>query len=169
MRWLAPVVGAMAIGLLVVARELSLFWLKEQGTPLARGLVAAAGGLVAGFVLYLFLFIPDDRAVRARIASGYPATSGTLFLTVIAGFMGCVFTCGVFGAAVAFRAVPAAWDNNPGWLAAFAVGGLSMAWVGRRREKRRLRKQRHLLGLCPACAYDLRATLRRCPECGTSA
>jgi predicted amidophosphoribosyltransferase len=37
-----------------------------------------------------------------------------------------------------------------------------LAWR-RAREKRR----RWRLGLCPECAYDLRGSAERCPECGT--
>ena len=61
----------------------------------------------------------------------------------------------------------------PFWSLALLAGALPLAWATSRglahlRGRRRLRR-----GLCPTCAYDLRATpdqtgtlLDRCPECG---
>ena len=51
------------------------------------------------------------------------------------------------------------------WLAAMIFGIPPVAWLvaSRRRRKR----DRSALGLCPACGYDLRATPGQCPECGT--
>ena len=55
----------------------------------------------------------------------------------------------------------------PFW-AIVATFGLPVAlWcVGWRRRQKR---NRVALGLCPDCGYDLRATPHRCPECGAGA
>jgi len=53
----------------------------------------------------------------------------------------------------------------PYWSLVLLTAARPAAWYARRR--RRLRPR--LLGLCPACGYDLRATPGRCPECGTVA
>ena len=52
----------------------------------------------------------------------------------------------------------------PHWLVALAGAIAPVAWLRRARWRRRIAK-----GLCPKCGYDLRATLDRCPECGTPA
>jgi hypothetical protein len=46
------------------------------------------------------------------------------------------------------------------YICAFAVAMIVMRWNNRKIGRRRL-------GLCTRCGYDLRATLERCPECGT--
>lgn len=53
----------------------------------------------------------------------------------------------------------------PYWLLAILTSALPAWWLLRRSRERRVR----LLGLCPGCGYDLRASPGRCPECGTLA
>ena len=51
----------------------------------------------------------------------------------------------------------------PHWFIAATSAGVFLltVWPDWRAHRRRKR------GLCPVCGYDLRATLERCPECGT--
>jgi hypothetical protein len=53
---------------------------------------------------------------------------------------------------------------GPYWLIALASAILPMTALTRRRPL--LRRKRGMLGLCPACGYDLRFSTERCPECG---
>jgi hypothetical protein len=70
-----------------------------------------------------------------------------------------------FGAG-AYGSHPGGWTAMPLWLvavvAAAPTAARTLMW-----KRRRLRKPPG--GLCLRCGYDLRATLGRCPECGTVA
>jgi hypothetical protein len=52
----------------------------------------------------------------------------------------------------------------PLWSVALLTGLLPTLWII---DARRGRRPRRHTGLCANCAYDLRASTDRCPECGT--
>jgi hypothetical protein len=57
----------------------------------------------------------------------------------------------------------------PHWLLLPMIAAtlLLPAAMGRNQFRRWLRRKLSAAGLCADCAYDLRATADRCPECGT--
>ena len=52
----------------------------------------------------------------------------------------------------------------PYWAVVLTAAAMPALWLGRRVRAR----GRVGPGCCPACGYDLRATRRRCPECGAA-
>jgi hypothetical protein len=66
--------------------------------------------------------------------------------------------------------LPRTWRSVwiPFWLVALVTAILPTRWFILRRRNQR-RRHRMLMGLCPTCSYDLRATPGRCPECGAVA
>ena len=52
----------------------------------------------------------------------------------------------------------------PHWFPATLAAVGPLVWLYRRLRIRRRLQRNH----CPSCAYDLRATPGRCPECGTT-
>jgi hypothetical protein len=51
----------------------------------------------------------------------------------------------------------------PDWMLLVATAYLPLRWLATRTLQERD------AGCCPVCGYDVRATLDRCPECGTPA
>ena len=55
--------------------------------------------------------------------------------------------------------------NNPG--AKLLFGGLAFAMLTAFLVDSRLNRPKPPKGICRSCGYDLRASKKRCPECGT--
>jgi hypothetical protein len=53
------------------------------------------------------------------------------------------------------------------WIGTTFCAGLLGAYLLLRRRTEKQKQNRIRSGLCPKCAYDLRANKDRCPECGT--
>lgn len=58
------------------------------------------------------------------------------------------------------------WTGFAFWLACLLFGAWPIVWSGLFLRRRRLVNRRRRLGLCLHCAYDLRGSPDRCPECG---
>jgi len=68
----------------------------------------------------------------------------------------------ITGSTGGFYCYPVGGVAAPYWSVVLLTAVAPVRWIlSRTRRARRTRR-----GLCPACAYDLRATPGRCPECG---
>jgi hypothetical protein len=73
---------------------------------------------------------------------------------------------------VHFHVLTGYWIPFIGFTSIWAALVLSFGWVGglfnfRRWPLRMPRGPRYRVGRCQHCGYDLRASPKRCPECGT--
>lgn len=87
------------------------------------------------------------------------------------------YTLGVGAAVAAILILIRPWVHVPGSVYGGFIGGLTggsgmgvLTWLWRGRFRRYLRQQLVSRGIpiCLKCGYDLRASKKRCPECGTA-
>ena len=81
-------------------------------------------------------------------------------LFTVASAVSLVLCCAVFVLMVKTQDVTN--HSLPTLLVLYAFAVLPSLWLGLR-----LARKERVVGLCPACDYDLRASKDRCPECGT--
>jgi hypothetical protein len=97
---------------------------------------------------------------RVRNAALIAAIKTGFLACVAAVFMGFVLVCSLGGL------LPGGWSLGLGLFV--AVIGVPVSIVGAYTTYRQtLETERHKVGLCPRCGYDLRGSMgMRCPECG---
>lgn len=110
----------------------------------------------AGMLLLLTVMLP----VLVRLA--WPTLSELTFLTAPQLILTALSTIGC---------IVCLWvwlnDQERFWLLFLVIGCAGVTVLGVRHQYRRhLRHTRMLTHVCAACGYDLRASLKRCPECG---
>jgi hypothetical protein len=115
----------------------------KRGLTYTRDTASVADGVIE-LILPMFLcYDPTATWVqwqRAGFAWSMRRSSDDLVATAVAPF---------WSVAAATAALPL------GWSAGLLCGGLRT-------------RRRKVLGRCPACGYDLRASPARCPECGVA-
>ncbi len=92
----------------------------------------------------------SQPADPALVVPGYGASKGWLGLRVLPGYWGAGSLCLIL----------------PFWMLVLASAALPFRGI-LAIQRRWVRRRRQRMGLCPQCAYDLRASKDRCPECGT--
>ena len=106
---------------------------------------------------------PDDEPPlepRVRHAAMAAALKSGALACVAAVFMGLILVCALGGL------LPGGWSLGLG-LVVMLIGVPAAALAGVGSYRQTLETERHRVGLCPRCGYDLRgSTGVRCPECG---
>jgi hypothetical protein len=105
----------------------------------------------------------DAPALEPRVRhAAIAAALKTFALALCAGvFMGVVLACFLGGF------LPGGWSLGLG-LFIMLIGGPVAILAAVSAYRQTLETERHKVGLCPRCGYDLRGSVGlRCPECGT--
>jgi hypothetical protein len=150
--------------------------------PLGVGrLHFARHSLLGQGLLYERAVGPCPRAVPPRLAAARVPAPGNETVG-FARYVGTAYTWpGHLHPDVPYNAVPPRtdprwWRDNyrvwviPHWFLFLATAALPAWWLKRHPPATwpsPLARRRRAAGLCPKCAYDLRATPGRCPECGS--
>ena len=108
---------------------------------------------------------PDDEGApalepRVRHAAVTAAIKAVALAAAASVFMGLILVCALGGL------LPGGWSLGLGlFVMLIGIPAAALAGIGSYRQT--LETERHKVGLCPQCGYDLRGSMGlRCPECG---
>ena len=175
--------GLTAISLLLLIGGV-ICWILDRNSTRSREFILTVAANTNGTGRAYGVFLLEDRVFAAQFTTHTPSTwditlrtdsrwSNAFYCFEFVFFHGSVWRhFGDFGttsfdsrdAGEVYRGARIV--MVPAWTVFTTLALPSVRWlilVRRRRQMRRLA----MIGCCATCGYDLRATLHRCPECGT--
>jgi hypothetical protein len=108
----------------------------------------------------------DRRYITSAVSNAWPPSPGRL-LHSHDGSLGMLRYWGVDPTGKIIMSAPFPVWFMPYFLLVLPPLIFPAVWLAMRWRRRQQSADRTAMGLCTGCGYDLRASIERCPECGT--